>query len=281
MKYCDLHNHSVYSDGSYTPSELLAYAKEKGLCAIALTDHNTVAGMEDFEASLSKTDIEGVFGTELTTEYQGKETHLLALFVTKDNASAVNEFTEERLRIKNASNADLAKRLNEGGYKIDFTSMQGKYKNINRSHFAKEMVEAGYFKTTEEAFVDVLRQGGKFYKPFPRADLVEAVKLVKKWGCVSVLAHPLLNLTPSELEGALPSLKEAGLCGIEAHYPKFTPEQREYLCALADKYALVASGGSDFHGDLKEDRVLGSANVPYSSFCELVKIFENIQRLKG
>ena len=125
---------------------------------------------------------------------------------------------------------------------------------------------SGYMGSTDEAFETVLASGGDYYKPYPRPDLLETVKLVKKWGCVSVLAHPLLNLERDELEEALPRLREAGLCGFEAYYPKFSEKEKDYLFNLAIKHGLIPSGGSDFHGDIKSSSDLGVANVPYSSY---------------
>ena len=272
MEFCDLHNHSIYSDGTYTPKQLLEYAKEKGLLAIALTDHNSVDGACELEKYAKEIGVCAVVGSELTTEYLGKETHLLALFLSESAREKMKEFFKERKRLKEESNQCLAKALNEGGYKIDYEELKKRYKNINRAHFAKRLVELGYVKTTKEAFDIVLKEGNGFYVSSPRPDLLSTIKWIRDIGAVPVLAHPLLSLEKEELEGLLPLAKEKGLAGFECYYRLFTKEQIQYLCALADKYGLVKSGGSDFHGGMKDGVDMGYASVPYEAYLELRKI---------
>ncbi|MBQ7761458.1 MAG: PHP domain-containing protein [Clostridia bacterium] len=269
MKYCDLHNHSVYSDGTYTPRELLEYAKEKGLLAIALTDHNCVDGADELEKYAKEIGIEAVVGSELTTEYKGKETHLLALFIDEGAREEMKEFFKERKRLKSQSNEQLAKALIKGGYEIDFEGMKKEYKSINRAHFSKELVKKGYVKDSNEAFATLLKEGNGFYVSCPRPGLLDTIEWVRSIGALPVLAHPLLSLESDEVEELLPLAKEKGLCGIECYYGLFTPEQVEYLCQLADKHGLIKSGGSDFHGSMKEGVDLGYANVPYSAYLKL------------
>ncbi len=269
MKYCDLHNHSVYSDGTYTPRQLLEYAKQKGLLALALTDHNCVDGAEELEKYAKEIGIEALVGSELTTEYKGKETHLLALFLNKEAREEMKEFFAERKRLKEESNERLAKALIEGGYQINFEGMKKKYKSINRAHFSRALVEGGYVKDSNEAFGTILKEGNGFYVSSPRPMLLETIQWVRELGALPVLAHPLLSLDKSQVEELLPVAKAKGLVGIECYYGLFTKEQVEYLCSLADKYGLVKSGGSDFHGNMKEGVDLGYARVPYSAYEEL------------
>lgn len=277
MKYCDLHNHSVCSDGSLTPAELVAYAKEKGIDAIGLTDHNITAGLYEFEASCKKHGLDYIFGSELTTEYLGKEVHLLCLFISDKNVHRVNSFTNEQLENKLVSNIDLAKNLKNGGYSISFEELAQKYgKNINRAHFARLLVDKGYVASTDEAFATFLKSGNGFYNPPARLSLIDAIRLVRGWGCVPVIAHPLLSITRDELEDVLPSAKEAGLIGMEVFYPKFSCEEREYLYKLCQKYSLVASGGSDYHGNMKSQGDLNDAKAPYSCYEELLKAYNEI-----
>ena len=175
MMYCDLHNHSIFSDGSFTPLELVKYAKEKGLSAVALTDHNTVTGIDEFYKALDNVGIEGVFGTELTTEHNGKETHLLALFVNKDNMGGIFEFTEERKRLKRQSNIELAEALNKGGYKVNLAEMEKKYRNINRAHFARD----GYIPVEIKIFDE---DGNTIEMPITRTSRQDACAVLKKSG---------------------------------------------------------------------------------------------------
>ena len=272
MKYCDLHNHSVYSDGTYTPKQLLEYAKEKDLLAIALTDHNCVDGAWEFEKYAQELGVSAVVGSEITTEYLGKETHLLGLFLNEEAREKMKDFFEERKRLKRESNERLAKALIEGGYQIDFEGMKREYKSINRAHFSKELVKKGYVKDSNEAFATLLKEGNGFYVSCPRPQLVDIVEWVRKIGALPVLAHPLLSLEKEELEGLLPLAKERGLVGFECYYGLFTNEQIKYLCDLADKNGLVKSGGSDFHGSMKDGVDMGYAQVPYEAYESLRKI---------
>ena len=277
MKYCDLHNHSIYSDGSFTPGELAKYAKEKGICALALTDHNTVDGLADFEKACAENNLEYIFGSELTTGYNGKEVHLLCMFITSKNAHRVKDFTEEQLKNKETSNIDLSNNLNKVGYEIDLEQLKERYgKNINRAHFAHDLVSKGYMESTDIAFDTVLKSGNGFYNPPKRLDLLEGIALVKSWGCVPVIAHPLLSVNREELEELLPEAKKIGLVGMEVYYPKFNEEERNYLHVLCQKYDLVESGGSDFHGNMKSQGDLNDAKVPYSCYENLVKAYKSI-----
>lgn len=276
MKYCDLHNHSTYSDGSFTPVELVAYAKEKGVSALALTDHNTADGFEEFEKSAREAGIEFVFGNELSTGYHGKEIHLLALFITEKNKHVVQDFTKIQLENKRASNTGLEKNLKAAGYEISLEKLHERYgKNINRAHFARALVDKGYFNSTDEAFDTVLKSGNGFYIPPQRPDFFEAVELVRSWGCVPVMAHPLLSVTKEELEAILPIAAKKGLAGIEVYYPKFNEEQRNYLHSLCQKHGLIASGGSDFHGNMKSQGDLNDAHAPYECYENLLKEYTN------
>ena len=270
MKYCDLHNHSNNSDGSVSPSELIDYAIEKGLCAVALTDHNTIDGICELQKYAKDKNIEAVSGCEITTEFLNKETHLLALFIKEEKAFEMEEFLKERLRLKALSNIDLEKNLKNAGFKIDLSEMIEKYgKNINRAHFAKELINEGYVKTTKEAFNTILKPDGDYYKPLKRPEIVDTIRLVRKWEAVPVLAHPLLSLEKGELEKLLPEAKKAGLVGLEVYYPEFSKEQTEYLISLCEKYDLVKSGGSDYHGEMKTHSDLATATTPYENYIKL------------
>ena len=272
MKYCDLHNHSVHSDGSFTPRELVEYAKEKGLFAIGLTDHNTSDGMEEFIESAKELSIDYVCGNELTTDYNNKEVHLLCLFITPKNVQKVRVFTDEQLKNKKVSNVDLANNLRNGGYDITIEELYERFgKNLNRAHFARVLVDKGYAESTDVAFDTFLKSGNGFYNPPARLDLLDAIELVISWGCLPVIAHPLLSLTREELEEVLPRAKEKGLVGLEVYYPKFNDEMRNYLYSLCQKYDLVASGGSDFHGSMKSYGDLNDAKAPYECYENLLK----------
>ena len=159
--FCDLHIHSVYSDGSLTPAEIIADAKRLGL-TVALTDHNTAVGLAEFMAEAERADVRAVAGVELSTDYNGTELHLLGLFIPQEHYKSIDELTDYYTALKEQSNIDLVRRLNEAGYAIDFADVQKRNLtgNVNRAHIATELFEKGYVSSVAEAF-DKLESSGK------------------------------------------------------------------------------------------------------------------------
>ena len=279
MKRCDLHNHSNCSDGSLSPKDVVFYAKSKGLSAIALTDHNTVKGLYEFAKTANELGLEYIFGSELTTDYKGKEVHLLAMFITEENAHRIGDFTKIQHANKKVSNISLAENLRNAGYDISLEALNEKYgENINRAHFAKELVLQGVYDNTQEAFDTLLKSGNGYYFPPERVKLFDMIELVKDWGCLPVIAHPLISVTKEELEELLPIAKEKGLCGIEVYYPRFTDEETNYLHVFAQKYDLIESGGSDFHGNMKTNVDMDDAHVPYECYENLLNYYNSIKK---
>ncbi len=270
MKYCDLHTHSIYSDGSYTPSEIVSLAKSKGLCAIALTDHNTIDGLAEFEREAKAQGIEYILGSELTCEYSGKEVHMHCMFIDLNNTQGIDDFTKTVRKNKKERNIELAKRLRADGYEIDFFELEQKHgKNVNRSHFANRLVEKGYVKSIEEAFDTLLKEGGKYYDGSVRPDAIDTVRQIVSWGCVPVLAHPALSLDYNEIREFVEQASKVGLVGIEVDHPSHIKYDFPILEGLIEKYKLVRSGGSDFHGDFKSTRELGAPRVSYLCYEQL------------
>lgn len=272
MKYCDLHNHSIYSDGSKTPRELILLAKEKNLDAIALTDHNTIGGLADLEACAKELSLDVALGSELTCEYIGKEIHMQCLFIDLKCTQGMEKYIETIRKIKRKANDDLARALNRDGYEISLDELENRFgENVNRSHFARALTEKGYTQSSDEAFATLLKEGGGYYFGSIRPQALDTVKEIVSWGFVPVMAHPLLSLARDELESFLPLAKAAGLVGIEVYYSKFTDEEIEYLKGVCEKYGLEPSGGSDYHADMKPGAQMGDAHVPYSCYENLRK----------
>ena len=163
---CDLHTHSVFSDGTYTPSEIIAEAKRLGLI-VALTDHNTAAGLPEFMDAAQKLGVTAVPGVEFSTEYKGKELHLLGFFVLPEHYAAVERMVREQHVLKEICNMELVERLNQAGYLIDYEKVKGRNPNgnANRAHMAAELLEQGYVTSIREAFDTILRDDGGFYVP--------------------------------------------------------------------------------------------------------------------
>lgn len=256
--FCDLHTHSNCSDGTKKPAELITLAEQAGLAAIALCDHNTVSGLPEFLAAAEGKSIEAIPGIEFTTEHNGRELHILALYVDPAHYESIMERIGTWLQAKEQSNRDLVERLNAAGYALDYDKIKaaaGDY--VNRAVIGAEMVKLGYVATVKEAFKTCLSEERGFYKPPYRLDACETIRFIKSIGAAAVLAHPFLNLDAQGLREFLPSAKAAGLDGMETRYSKFTPEETALAKAMAKEFTILESGGSDYHGENKPDIALG------------------------
>lgn len=257
---CDLHTHSHFSDGTLSPTQLVRMAEEIGLTAIALCDHNTVSGLPEFMAAGEGSPVETVPGIEFSTDYRGTELHILALFVKPQHCPVITEMMEEGRRQKEKSNQDLIDALARDGYVLDYNKVKEKGKGrINRAHIAAALTEAGYTESVQDAFSRLLAPKHGYYQPPALPDAFAIIRFIRSIGAVPVLAHPFLNLKTGEaLAEFLAQAVPEGLVGMETMYPKFTSEQTEAARILADRYGLLPSGGSDFHGDNKPDIQMGS-----------------------
>lgn len=272
----DLHTHSVYSDGTWTPAQLVAAAKELGL-VIALTDHNTVAGLPEFLAEAERQGVTAVPGIEFTTEYRGKELHLLGLFLRAEHYGPIEALMEEYNRLKEISNRELVARLNAAGYRIDYANVQKRSPNgnINRPHVAAELLAQGYADCMWNAFENFLGEDKGFYVPAKRLQLTDAIRFIRRLGALPVLAHPLQELKEDELRELLPAAVEAGLVAMEVMHCSYTDEVIAAAQRVAEDFGLLPSGGSDFHGEVKEDVSLavgkGNLSIPLQFYHGLLE----------
>jgi len=272
----DLHIHSSFSDGTYSPSELIKMASEAGLRAVALTDHNTVGGLDEFLKAAEDYDVDAVPGIEFSTEQEGKELHIVGLFVDKSAWGKVEKFLDAAKKAKEESNRALLRNLKKAGYDVSYEELSAKASgSINRAVIGKYLAEKGIISSVKEGFAMILSESGGYYTPPKRLSSLDTIKFIRFIGAVSVLAHPLLNLSPQELERFLKIAKAAGLDAMETRYSLFTVEQTKYLESLAKRYELLPSGGSDYHGECKPDISLGSGRgdlfVPLSYYLNLLK----------
>ena len=260
----DLHTHSNKSDGSFTPKELVDYAAKKGLKAIALTDHDTVDGVRealDEAAKLKKdgVDIEVIPGIEFSTEYCGRDIHMVGLFLDIDSA-----YFQRRLELfrksRDTRNEIMAMRLKKFGFDISIDELKETYPDavITRAHFGKLMLKKGYVSSVKEAFDRYIGDKAPCFVPRKKISPFRAIEIIRRAGGYPVLAHPVLyGMGKQKLEELTRSLKDAGLRGIEAIYSTYTPSDERDIRALAGKFGLVISGGSDFHGSAKPGLDLG------------------------
>ncbi|MBR6806918.1 MAG: PHP domain-containing protein [Clostridia bacterium] len=276
-KFCDLHTHSTYSDGTYTPAEILDAAIEAQLSAVALCDHNTVDGLLEFERYAEGKDVEAISGIEFSTEFEGIEVHILGLFLPRDSHAAVKALLDVYIKEKENSNRWLTKSLVRGGYDVDYDKIKEKYPNaiINRAHIAAELTEKGYTSSISEAMRGILSREAGHYVPPRRLSAIECIEFIGKIGAVSVVAHPFLNLTEEKLRELLAEGKKHGLCGIECEYSMYDEGTAKLSVALSREFGLLPSGGSDFHGARKPEIAIGtgkgSLRVPAEWMTELKK----------
>lgn len=275
--YCDLHTHSVFSDGTCTPAQLIALAEEAGLAAVALCDHNTVEGLNEFHKAAEGREIEAIGGVELSTEYQGQDLHILGLYIDPEFYGELTGMLEEVNRRKAQANRDTVERLAADGYALSYDEICAGTPggHINRAHLAAALTAKGYVASISEAFDTLLSEKSGYYRVPRRISALDAIRYLKSIGAVALLAHPFFDLNEQELEEFLRQALPCGLDGMEVLYSTFSESEREIARRIADKYALVPSGGSDFHGANKPDisigRGRGDLYVPVS-FLEAVKM---------
>ena len=276
-KRVDLHSHSNYSDGTFTPAELVSLAEELGLSALALTDHNTSKGLKEFMEAGKNSSVITIPGCEFSTEWEGKEVHVVGLFFKEQYWDEIDDFMELNLIAKQNSNQLLIKNLNNAGYDITaeeaaaLTSGQ----DYNRAHIARVLMAKGYVKSVQQAFEELLNEEKGYYKPAKKISSIAAIHFIKTFGATAIIAHPLLNLSPEELRQFLPEAKKAGLDAIETLYTEYDEEMTNTAKMLAKEFDLKQSGGSDFHGQTKPTIQLGSGwgnlEIPYSFYLDMKK----------
>lgn len=259
IKFCDLHTHSTFSDGTYTPKEIVDAAAAAGLSAVALTDHNNVGGLTEFCNAAERAGIRAIPGIELSTDHPLGELHVVGLFVRPCHEGAIKEALAELSRLKTESNVALCEALSAAGYPISYDAIVAATPNghVNRVHIAAALCEGGYVDSVNEAFSTILSQKHGFYKPPRRPDSIKTIRLLNEIGVVSVLAHPLLSLDEAALRAVLAEAVPAGLDAMETRYSTYTAEETATAVRIAREFSLLESGGSDFHGDRKPDIALG------------------------
>ena len=267
--YCDLHTHSYFSDGTDSPSELLKKAIALGLSAVALTDHNTVAGLPEFLQAADGKDILAVPGVEISTGYNGKELHIVGLFLNPGRFEEVTEFLSAINQRKEESNKQLIENLHNAGYVLCYDEIAAKHQGIiNRAVIAAELLEKGYISESKEAFKGLLSAKNGYYQPPERIPAQKAIAFLHSIGAVPVLAHPFLNMQAEELTEFIQKAKPCGLAAMETHYSTYSPEITSLASGITKEYNLLESGGSDYHGKNKTDIALGIGRgelaVPFS-----------------
>lgn len=269
MNTIDLHVHSTISDGTMTPKELVFYAKEKGLTAFALTDHDTISGLDETISTGKQIDMEIIPGIELAAQYQNVELHILGYYIDYQDPYFIKElkyWQKERER----RNDQMIHRLNKLGFPITKKDLQllSGGKIITRAHYGKWFFKNGYVQNITEAFKKYIGSDCPGYVrrnlPTPK----DCIQIIKQAKGIPVLAHPFLyGFSKSKLYQVIQFLIQTGLEGLEAIYSLHTAEQEKTLRQIAKKHGLLITGGSDFHGKNKPhiDIGVGMGNlyIPY------------------
>lgn len=268
-KPIDLHTHSTESDGTLTPQELMEHAREIGLSAIALTDHDSIQGIAKARPVAESLGLELVPGIELSTDYNGKEIHILGYYIDEKNPeflARLKDFVDGR----DKRNEKMAGLLRQEGFDLTLEGIYEEYPDsvITRAHFSRYLVDHGFVKDRETVFAKYLGDNCRCYVPREKITPFEAIKLIQMGGGLAFFAHPVLcHMNHDRLRSFIGDLKNAGLAGMEAIYSMNTPGDEANMKKLAHEFDLLISGGSDFHGSNKPYIRLGSGKgnlyIPY------------------
>lgn len=260
MRYIDLHVHSIFSDGSLTPSQLVELACEKGLYAFALTDQDTVAGIPSALQAALQSPVHLMAGVEITSALDGKTIHILGYGIDYENPGLlsalqiIGQYRDER-------NVKICSQLRTYGIDIDYEEIRSGMgcRLITRSHFAGYLVQHGYCADIREAFDKYLAKGKPCYVPMRRLSTRDAVLLILRSGGVPVIAHPVLyHMSDEDYRQLFRRLHSFGVRGIEAIHPSNTVEDEIKFRNMAQEMDMIVTGGSDFRGLLKPDIDLGT-----------------------
>jgi predicted metal-dependent phosphoesterase TrpH len=267
MNFADLHLHTNFSDGTYTPEELTGRAKELRFAALALTDHDTVEGCARMAIACRAAGIEFIPATELTAELDGIELHLLGYFVDTRNRRLLAEM-EKFQDVRQNRIREMVSRLNQLNIPLSADSVfaLANCRSPGRPHVGRALVMGGFCASLDEAFERFLKKNRPAWVPKFKISALDAIELVHQAGGLAVMAHPGLNRT----DEIIPDLVAAGLDGIECFHTKHTASTGERYVRLATEHGLLITGGSDCHGLSKGKPLIGTVKLPY----------EHVEKLK-
>jgi 3',5'-nucleoside bisphosphate phosphatase len=260
MKFVDLHLHTHFSDGTYSPEELVGEAARQGLAALALTDHDTVEGCAPTAQACAAAGIEFVPGTELTAEQEDHELHILGYLFDTRNPLLLAE-TGKFQGVRQNRIREMVSRLNQMGVPLE---AEGVFALANcrapgRPHIARALVQAGLCASLDEAFERFLKKNRPAWVPKFKMSAPDAIELIHQAGGVAVMAHPGLN----RADELIPSLVDAGLDGLECFHTKHSSATAQHYLLLAQRFDLLVTGGSDCHGISKGKPLIGTVRLPY------------------
>ena len=270
MKRIDLHTHSLCSDGAQTPEDVVRTAKEAGLAAIALSDHDCIEGVEAAMSEGKKLGVEVIPAVELSAQ-SDTELHILGYFIDIHNQK-LQDTMKYALQVRDERQEETCRKLNELGFSVTMEEARAEAHGnpvLCRAHFAQILVRKGYAASVQEAFSKYLSVGCYAYSNRQALTAQEAVSLVREAGGIAVAAHlHLIKMPDDQLREYLKSLIPYGLDGVEGYYTDYTPDMEQRYRAMAQELGLVLSGGTDYHGANKPHISIGKGRgeleIPYS-----------------
>jgi predicted metal-dependent phosphoesterase TrpH len=269
-RWVDLHAHSTASDGSLAPGELIGYALRKKAAALALTDHDTLEGLEEALQAGEALGLEVIPGLEISAEYSRGTMHILGYYIDRTH-SGLNQDLNILQEARKTRNPRIIGKLQALGFPVAWEEIDSQVTGqIGRPHIAQILLKRGLVSSLDEAFQKYLTKGASAYVDKFRFSPDKAIDMIQKAGGIAVLAHPFSLNCPSlkDLYDLVKELKDCGLQGMEVLYPKHTEEQTRDYFSLVKELKLLYTGGSDFHGNNKENTDLltgrGDLRVPYS-----------------
>jgi predicted metal-dependent phosphoesterase TrpH len=283
MEGIDLHIHSTASDGTLSPAGIIELAQKLNLRAIAITDHDTIAGSKEaFNIGLPP-DVKFLTGVEISASFppsisRAGSFHILGYSIRLDD-SQLNNTLDLLQKARKYRNPKIVKRLNDLGFEFSLEDVASEIGDgqLGRPHIARYMLKRGFVKTIDEAFRKYIAQGRPAYVDKFRVDCSRAIEIILEAGGIPVLAHPiLLNFDKNETTDLFALLKDMGLKGIEVYYPENSPDMTAFYIELAQSYDFLKTGGTDFHGSLKPEIQMGSGRgdlfVPYEIYEKLISV---------
>src|SRR5438552_14483664 len=267
MSFADLHLHTNFSDGTYSPEELAERASQMGLAAVALTDHDTVEGCARMTVACRPAGLEFIPSTELTAEFNGNELHLLGYFVDTQNRRLLNEMARFQ-QVRQDRIREMVARLNRLNVPLRAEAVfaLANCRSPGRPHVGRALVMGGFCATLDEAFERFLKKNRPAWVPKFKISALDAIAMIHQAGGLAVMAHPGLNHT----DGIIPNLVSAGLDGLECFHTKHPAATSSHYVRLAHEYHLAITGGSDCHGLSKGKPLIGTLRIPYE-YVELLK----------
>lgn len=253
----DLHSHTNESDGTCSPAELIEEAARAGVDVLGITDHDTFRGFDQAAPLAREAGIEAICGIELSTKLHGQSVHLLGYFLGDNGLESFRTWVLEMQESRRERNVRLAARLRELGFDVTLEEAESRGRGMTgRPHFAQLLVEKGYVRNLREAFDEYLDESAKGYVHRKEPQIAEGVARIREAGGIASLAHPIR--VRGNIPALVPELCDAGLNAIEAYHSDHARRDTEQYLGLAERYGLMVTGGSDFHGEVKPGVLLGT-----------------------